>query len=104
MFAIVAWLRCRARTMPNRSPRSSVMPALSMATSVPEPIDADVGGGERGSVVDPVACHGDDPALLAQPLDDRALLVGEDIGFRSEERRVGKEWVSKCRIRGSPYT
>src|SRR3546814_16267275 len=43
--------------------------------------DADVGGGERGSVVDPVACHGDDPALLAQPLDDRALLVGEDIGF-----------------------
>src|SRR3546814_19609171 len=22
---------------------------------------------------------------------------------RSEERRVGKEWVSKCRSRGSPY-
>src|SRR3546814_948786 len=25
--------------------------------------------------------HGDDPALLAQPLDDRALLVGKDIGL-----------------------
>src|SRR3546814_13094084 len=23
---------------------------------------------------------------------------------RSEERRVGKEWVSTCRSRGSPYT
>src|SRR3546814_11744981 len=24
-------------------------------------------------------------------------------GYRSEERRVGKECVSKCRSRGSPY-
>src|SRR3546814_15182148 len=24
-------------------------------------------------------------------------------GFRSEERRVGKEWVSTCRSRWSPY-
>src|SRR3546814_13000498 len=23
--------------------------------------------------------------------------------FRSDERRVGKEWVSQCRCRGSPY-
>src|SRR3546814_17692743 len=23
---------------------------------------------------------------------------------RSEERRVGKEWVRTCRLRGSPYT
>src|SRR3546814_8854882 len=44
--------------------------------------DADVSGGERGGVVDPVAGHRDDPALFAQPLHDRTLLVGED---RSEE-------------------
>src|SRR3546814_18972324 len=25
-------------------------------------------------------------------------------GIRSEERRVGKEWVSTCRSRWSPYT
>src|SRR3546814_17666537 len=29
--------------------------------------------------------------------------VGEKRGFRSEERRVGKECVSKCRSRWSPY-
>src|SRR3546814_17844149 len=31
----------------------------------------------------------------------RPELMG-DIGGRSEERRVGEEWVSKCRSRGSP--
>src|SRR3546814_18981974 len=30
---------------------------------------------------------------------DRVVALG---GFRSEERRVGKEWVSKCRSRWSP--
>ena len=35
MLRIVAWLSRRARTMPVRSPPSSVTPALSMATSVP---------------------------------------------------------------------
>src|SRR3546814_15060844 len=32
-----------------------------------------------------------------------AAAVGPDITYRSEERRVGKEWVSKCRSRWSPY-
>src|SRR5437763_1073317 len=38
MLRITARLRARARTMPVRSPRSRVMPALSIATSVPVPI------------------------------------------------------------------
>ena len=38
MFRIVAWLSLRARTMPRRSPLTSVTPALSIATSVPVPI------------------------------------------------------------------
>src|SRR3546814_3094015 len=29
--------------------------------------------------------------------------VGQYLGFRSEERRVGKECVSTCRSRWSPY-
>src|SRR3546814_20599804 len=33
------------------------------------------------------------------PVDERLLRVLEE---RSEERRVGKEWVSKCRSRVSP--
>src|SRR3546814_20888877 len=34
------------------------------------------------------------------------LTVEENLrvgAYRSEERRVGKEWVSTCRYRGSPY-
>src|SRR3546814_15976417 len=32
---------------------------------------------------------------------EEAGLIGSD--YRSEERRVGKEWVSTCRSRWSPY-
>src|SRR3546814_16686435 len=37
--------------------------------------------------------------VLVQEAD---RLVGDATGFRSEERRVGKECVSTCRYRGSP--
>src|SRR3546814_14334192 len=33
----------------------------------------------------------------------RQVSVPLVFGLRSEERRVGKEWVRKCRSRGSPY-
>src|SRR3546814_17490390 len=36
---------------------------------------------------------------LPHPIDEFVL---EDVGRRSEERRVGKEWVSTCRSRVSP--
>src|SRR3546814_1874192 len=35
--------------------------------------------------------------------DHGQLVAGEDIPPRSEERRVGKECVSTCRSRWSPY-
>jgi hypothetical protein len=38
MLRMVARLSWRARTMPRRSPFTRVMPALSIATSVPLPI------------------------------------------------------------------
>src|SRR3546814_18573297 len=45
--------------------------------------------------------------LLAQPLDARGidvLALGAQLADqRSEERRVGKEWVSQCRSRWWPY-
>src|SRR3546814_14036378 len=52
--------------------------------------------------------------LTAAPLIELAVKRGEGLlskegplvvetGKRSEERRVGKEWVSTCRSRGSPY-
>src|SRR3546814_3089617 len=36
-------------------------------------------------------------------MDQGAQLLGADIVRRSEERRVGKECVSTCRSRWSPY-
>src|SRR3546814_15875031 len=35
--------------------------------------------------------------------DDETELVAIALDARSEERRVGKEWVSTCRSRWSPY-
>src|SRR3546814_12547179 len=35
--------------------------------------------------------------------DERLKLAAQANGARSEERRVGKEWVSTCRSRWSPY-
>src|SRR3546814_11408855 len=32
-----------------------------------------------------------------------SVLIEEQMRWRSEERRVGKEWVSTCRSRWSPY-
>src|SRR3546814_14955251 len=33
----------------------------------------------------------------------RLRSLGQNVGPRSDERRVGKEWVRKCRYRRSPY-
>src|SRR3546814_14225803 len=41
----------------------------------------------------------DDVGVLSLNLPDVSTPQSE----RSEERRVGKEWVSTCRSRGSPY-
>src|SRR3546814_1409000 len=49
-------------------------------------------------VVGPLG-HGD---IVAHPPGQR-LLVQRDVADRSEERRVGKECVSPCRSRWSPY-
>ena len=65
MFRIVGAAEApRAQRCPRRSPRTSVTPALSIATSVPGAHrDADVGLRERRRVVHPVAGHRDDAAL-----------------------------------------
>src|SRR3546814_11244107 len=44
-------------------------------------------------------------ALLAMPRRTRRIFLMHRLkGMRSEERRVGKEWCSTCRSRGSQYT
>src|SRR3546814_16493385 len=56
--------------------------------------DADVLGGDPHTVG-----HGDRGLAHAWPSGDDHYLLG----LRSEERRVGKECVSTCRSRWSPY-
>ena len=57
------------------------MPALSIATSVPVPMAMPTSAARKGGrVVDPVARHGDDAALVSQALDHRGLVLGEDLG------------------------
>src|SRR3546814_14495836 len=44
-------------------------------------------------------------ALIAAVIPARRLAVLEPTAaYRSEERRVGKEWVSTCRLRLAAYT
>src|SRR3546814_20893502 len=40
---------------------------------------------------------------MAAAFDTLRLSIADEIGSRSEERRVGKECVSTCRSRRSPY-
>src|SRR3546814_11843955 len=68
------------------------------------------GGAQRGAVPGIVADlrhadQGDRIRLEAELLDQQAVagLEPPPACQRSEERRVGKEWVSTCRFRGSPY-
>src|SRR4249919_3207589 len=71
MFDIVARLSRRARTMPRRSPLTSVTPALSIATSVPVPIAMPTWA---------FASHGDKAPLVLQPLDHRGFLIRQHLG------------------------
>src|SRR5215475_9456422 len=64
MLLIVVCDSFRARTMPVRSPLSSVTPALSIATSVPVPMAMPTS-----------------TAAIPQFRDDRALLIRQHLGF-----------------------
>src|SRR3546814_12769248 len=65
---------------------------LALDPIVARPAGADQPMGERGALGN---AHADVPAHLRIPVAGRP--------YRSEERRVGKECVSTCRSRWSPY-
>src|SRR3546814_11698746 len=55
---------------------------------------------DRAGVETPVQV-GDEDSLRIDARRAQAQIIAEDA--RSEERRVGKEWVSTCRSRWAPY-
>src|SRR5439155_12870921 len=86
MLRMVACESRRARTMPPRSPFKRVMPALSIATSVPVPMAMlTSAAASAGGIVDAVPGHGDDPPGLLQFGDHGDLLIRKhfclDIGY-----------------------
>src|SRR3546814_17546189 len=78
------------------------LPSIEAGTAVPEDLPPDVEGAGDGSgiamtyTLQPDATWGD-----GTPVTTKDVLFTSTVG-RSEERRVGKEWVSTCRSRGSP--
>jgi hypothetical protein len=84
MFRITARLSTRARTRPRRSPLTNVMPALSIATSVPVPIAIPTCAlrlRERRRVINPVTGHRDLSAGVLQTLHRRRFLIGPHVRF-----------------------
>src|SRR3546814_21190424 len=82
-----------------RVPREAFLPTERQALAY---IDRPVKRSEGRSINPPLATG----RLLTEAelrMDDNLLLIGAATGYRSEERRVGKECVSTCRSRRSPY-
>jgi hypothetical protein len=93
MLRIVVRLKVCARTMPERSPLTSVIPAFCIADIGPgSHRDPDIRRRQGRGIVDPVPGHGDHAALRAQAVHDGALLLGQDLRFDlidAELRRNG---------------
>ena len=78
---MVACASRRARTMPVRSPLTSVIPALSIATSAPVPMAMPTSAcGQRRRVVHAVARHGDHRARRLQLAHQLRLVLRQHLG------------------------
>jgi hypothetical protein len=81
MLRMVACDNLRARMMPPRSPFSRVMPALPSPRRCRCHGDADLGRGQRRSVVDAIAGHCHNSPRLAKLVDHGARLIRQHLGF-----------------------
>ena len=90
MLRMVARLSLRARTIPRRSPLTSVTPrAFHGDVGAGAHGDADIGLRQRGGVVDAVAGHGHDSALRLQAAHDFRFLLGQDFGIDFVDAELG---------------
>src|SRR3546814_14632155 len=56
----------------------------------------------RDGAYDEIMWRYEEPIPACPPIADYVSFYWHEVDHRSEERRVGKEWVSKCRSRRSP--
>ena len=80
MLRITAWLSRRARTIPPRSPLTSVTAALYRHVGPGAHRDPDIRCGQSRCIVDAVARHSDSATLRAPFSDLRLLLIGQHVG------------------------
>src|SRR3546814_14454328 len=85
----------RRRPPNDRANAGKAFPELCARRSFRTP----TAGLERGATPGATGFGGTDAFGLVDRADQRV----QDEPARSEERRVGKEWVSTCRSRWSPY-
>src|SRR5216684_6738722 len=96
ILRMVAWERRRARTMPPKSPFSSVTPALSIATSVPVPIAIPTSAAARaGASLTPspamatICLHHETAGLIERARDHFAAgFLGHRHGLAGHQRLV----------------
>ena len=63
--------------------------------------DAEIGGRERGGVVDAVADHADRPALALEPSDRVELVLRRDFGEDLRDADLGRDLVGdRCAVAG----
>ena len=104
MLRMVACDSVLARTMPIRSPLSSVMPALSIATSVPVPIAMPtVAAARAGASLTPSPAMATTRPSLHEPLHDRDLVLGEHLGHHLVDAELAGRppRPSSCRRRSA---
>ena len=96
---IVASVRRESRmasALASRSPETSVMSEASIATSVPVPIARPRSAcASAGRVVDAVADHRDDAALVLQTADDLGLVGGQDVGDHLVDPDLGRDGAGR---------
>ena len=99
MLRITACDSLRARTMPVRSPfEQRDAGALDRDVRAGAHRDADIGGRERGRVVDAVARHRDHAALAPQLLDHGALLIRQHLGLDLGDAELARDRLRRGAI------
>lgn len=79
---MVAWLRCRARTIPARSPLHPCdVCALHSDFGTGAHCDADIGLGRCRRIVNTIAGHRDDSTFIAQTTHNPEFILRQQVGF-----------------------
>src|SRR3546814_16849572 len=96
------------RLLPPRSTRDTLLPYTTLFRSEIDEVIQEYGchhgiAGAEGIQHQPGPIRGFSHGICERPFPYRFAVFQDDLAARSEERRVGKECVSTCRYRWSPY-